>query len=98
MTGKNDRLRHVLAGALLAAVVVAPGTTAAQAKGRGGTVQTTTLMRIPESLRVEHEAIHAELVRATNEPGAVGKAARELAAVLHPHFVREEQIALPPLG
>lgn len=54
--------------------------------------------RIPESIRVEHEEIHAELVRATEAPGAVGVAARELAAVLHPHFVREEQIALPPLA
>ena len=57
-----------------------------------------SLIRIPESLRVEHEAIHQELVRATKAPGAVGAAARELAAVLHPHFVREEEIALPPLG
>jgi hypothetical protein len=28
----------------------------------------------------------------------VGDAARELARVLQPHFVREEEIALPPLG
>ena len=53
---------------------------------------------IPESIRIEHEKIHTELVRATKLPGPVGAAARELAAVLHPHFVREEQIALPPLG
>lgn len=55
-------------------------------------------IRIPESMRAEHEEIHAELVRATKVPGPVGEAARSLAAVLHPHFVREEQIALPPLG
>ncbi len=53
---------------------------------------------IPESLRVEHAKIHNELVRATNLPGPVGAAARELAGVLHAHFVREEEIALPPLG
>jgi hypothetical protein len=35
---------------------------------------------------------------ATKAPGSVGEAARELAQVLHPHFVREEEIALPPLG
>ena len=58
----------------------------------------TTLIRIPESMQSEHGAIHEELVRATNAPGPVGAAARELAAVLHPHFVREEEIALPPLG
>lgn len=53
---------------------------------------------IPSSLRAEHDAIHAELETATKAPGAIGTAARELAAVLHPHFVREQEIALPPLG
>jgi hypothetical protein len=54
--------------------------------------------RIPESVRGEHEAIHAALVEATQAPGSVGEAARALAAILHPHFVREEQIAMPPLS
>lgn len=53
---------------------------------------------IPQSMRVEHAKIHEELVRSTKAPGAVGQAARALAEVLHPHFVREEQIALPPLA
>lgn len=53
---------------------------------------------IPASIRAEHEHIHAELTAATKVPGRVGAAAKRLAAVLHPHFVREEQIALPPLG
>ena len=53
---------------------------------------------IPESMRLEHAEIHDALTRATKAPGRVGAAARELAAVLHPHFMREEQIALPPLG
>jgi hypothetical protein len=53
---------------------------------------------VPESMRREHAEIHAALERATKEPGRVGVAARELVEVLHPHFVREEQIALPPLG
>ena len=57
-----------------------------------------TLLRVPESIRAEHEEIHEALVRATKVPGRVGEAARALAAVLHPHFVREEQIALPPLA
>lgn len=55
-------------------------------------------IRIPESMRLEHEEIHEELVRAMKLQGRVGDAARELARVLHPHFVREEEIALPPLG
>ena len=53
---------------------------------------------IPASIKAEHEEIHAALVTATKAPGRVGEAARSLAAVLHPHFVREEEIALPPLA
>jgi hypothetical protein len=55
-------------------------------------------IRIPESLRIEHDEIHSELVRATTLRGRVGEAARELARILHRHFVREEEIALPPMG
>ena len=55
-------------------------------------------IQIPQSLQTEHEAIHSALVRATKAPGGVGAAARELAAVLDPHFEREDEIALPPLG
>jgi len=53
---------------------------------------------IPKPLQIEHEELHARLVKATREPGAVGEAAREVARVLHPHFVREEEFALPPLA
>lgn len=53
---------------------------------------------IPRSIEAEHSAIHSALVEATNAAGPVGVAAKELARVLHPHFVREEEIALPPLG
>lgn len=53
---------------------------------------------IPASMRAEHAEIHGALEEATRLPGPVGEAARELARVLHPHFVREEQIALPPLS
>ena len=53
---------------------------------------------IPRSIQIEHAAIHAALVDATKAAGPVGAAAKELARVLHPHFVCEEEIALPPLG
>lgn len=53
---------------------------------------------IPKPLQVEHEELHARLVKATKEPGALGEAAREVARLLHPHFVREEEFALPPLA
>ena len=50
---------------------------------------------IPGPLQVEHEELHERLVAATKAPGEVGAAAREVARVLHPHFVREEEFALP---
>ena len=54
--------------------------------------------QIPQSLKAEHDELHAELARATKEPGEIGAAAREVARILHPHFVSEEEFALPPLG
>lgn len=53
---------------------------------------------IPEPLRAEHAELHTELAEATKAGGRVGEAAREVASRLHPHFVREEEFALPPLA
>jgi hemerythrin HHE cation binding domain-containing protein len=53
---------------------------------------------IPQPLVTEHGALHETLARAVKEPGALGVAARQVEAVLHPHFQREEEIALPPLA
>jgi hypothetical protein len=55
-------------------------------------------LEIPASLREDHAHIHGALVTATQMEGRVGEAARALAQILHPHFVREEEIALPPLA
>jgi hypothetical protein len=54
--------------------------------------------KIPKALVDEHEELHAELVKLTLARGKVGEAARLVAAVLHPHFTKEEEYALPPLG
>lgn len=59
---------------------------------------TPSELRIPPSILAEHAEIHAALEEATRVPGPVGAAAKQLAAVLHPHFVREEQVAQPPLA
>lgn len=56
------------------------------------------MIAIPQSLQAEHHEIQEALAEATRVPGRVGAAATELAAVLHPHFERENEIALPPLG
>lgn len=54
--------------------------------------------KVPEVLKGEHEELHATLARATREPGALGAAARTVANRLHPHFVKEEEFALPALA
>jgi hypothetical protein len=53
---------------------------------------------IPQPLQSEHDELHAELVKATNAGGKIAEAAKAVAALLHPHFVKEEAYALPPLG
>jgi hypothetical protein len=54
--------------------------------------------KIPESLELEHEELHRQLVKTIEEGGKVGEAAKAVADVLHPHFEKEEEYALPPLG
>lgn len=71
---------------------------AAQSQQARETPMVDIRIAIPQSVMAEHDELHEMLERATHAKGAVGDAARELARVLHPHFVREEQIALPPLG
>jgi iron-sulfur cluster repair protein YtfE (RIC family) len=55
-------------------------------------------VKIPEPLKLEHEELHAELVRATKTGGKTEQAAKNVAKILHDHFVKEEDFALPPLG
>jgi hypothetical protein len=54
--------------------------------------------KIPKSLQLEHQELHRELAKATREPGRLGEAAKNVAAILDPHFRKEEEYALPPLG
>lgn len=83
---------------MLAAMAVSYPALAQQTTRPEGTMSHPTALDIPASIRAEHDEIHAALERATQATGRVGEAARALAKILHPHFVREEQIALPPLG
>lgn len=53
---------------------------------------------IPKSLKIEHEKLHAELARATQVVGKIGDSAKTVAKILHPHFMKEEEYAMPPLG
>ncbi len=53
---------------------------------------------IPLSLKEEHAEIHGQLAKLKKVPGKVGDAAKTVAKVLHPHFLLEEEIAMPLLG
>jgi hypothetical protein len=53
---------------------------------------------VPKSIKLEHEELHEDLEEATMEPGSVGDAAKAVQEVLQPHFLKEEEFALPPLG
>ena len=53
---------------------------------------------IPKAMKAEHDELHADLVEATKAGGRTGEAAKAVAKVLHHHFVKEEEYALPPLG
>lgn len=55
-------------------------------------------MIIPRPLTLEHKELHGELVQAIRTPGQIGKAAQRVAKILHPHFLKEEEYALPPIG
>ena len=87
----------VTAGLLVTALPIAPDASTGPGQATQGSAQPSAIA-IPHSLQTEHEEIHQALLAATRAPGRVGTAAKELAAVLHPHFERENQIALPPLG
>jgi hypothetical protein len=55
-------------------------------------------IHITPILKHDHEELHAELVAATKAGGRIGAAAEAGARAFHPHFVKEEEYALPPLG
>ena len=55
-------------------------------------------LEMPLPVRAEHEMLHTTLIEASKAPGRVGQNARTLTSLLEPHFVREEQMAMPLLG
>ena len=80
-------------------VMVVPKTPGAYDRpGRAEAAVQQPVIAIPPSLQAEHHEIHEALLEATRVRGQVGAAAKELAAVLDPHFERENEIALPPPG
>jgi hypothetical protein len=50
-----------------------------------------------ESVRNEHQKLFAAVEQAANEPGRLGRTAREVLGLLQAHFTQEEQYVLPVL-
>jgi hypothetical protein len=90
------RHKEISSFVLVLAIAAMPAFAAAQ----GGAHQEgkAAMLEIPHALKVEHEKLHADLSAATKLPGKTGEAAKHVAAVLHEHFVSEEEFALPPLA
>lgn len=86
--------RRIAPSLALAAILAMSIPTVGNAQHAGGAGHAT----IPSSIRDEHREVQDELGRAAKLAGRTGVAARALAALLAPHFEREEQIALPPLS
>ena len=54
-------------------------------------------LKVPEALRLRHEAFIAEFTRATKEKGKVGDAARKIEKLAEAHFAKAKE-AFPPLA
>lgn len=54
--------------------------------------------KTPDSLNAEHEELHKMLRQATKLSGKIGDTAKALAKLMHQHFIKEDEYALPPLG
>jgi hypothetical protein len=52
------------------------------------------MLDIPATLKIEHENLHADLAAAIKMPRQTGQAAKQVAVVLHEHFVSEEEFAM----
>jgi hypothetical protein len=78
----------------VAAGLVAGAAAGGQHEARAHGTSFTT----PASIEAEHEELHSELAAVGKMPGRTGAAARHVAELLHPHFVSEEEFALPPLA
>lgn len=55
-------------------------------------------LKIPESLRQEHQELKDELAWAVELENRTGEAARAVADLFRPHSVKEEEFVLPPLA
>ena len=56
------------------------------------------IFKIPDALKIGHDELRAELVRASTMHGPIGEAAGRVARICLPHFEREEETMFPVFG
>ena len=87
--------------ALLLAILIVGGFDRALARGDEPSPESkddkALALKVPESLRLRHEAFIAEFTRATKDPGKVGDAARSIEKVAVAHFAKGKEV-FKPLG
>lgn len=86
--------------AFLALLVTAPAgcRTTSDAGNSTQQIEPAGERHIPDSLVAEHLNLQRQLKEAMNSGGQTGTAARAVADQLEPHFLKEEEYALPPLA
>ena len=84
--------------AFLALPIVIAGSASAQGGKPSSDRPNSQGLSIPSSIQAEHKELHAHLAKVRQSGGRTGDAAREVEKLLQPHFVKEEQFAMPPLG
>lgn len=94
--GSGVALPAVLA-ALLAVAALGPGRAGGTAAPADGGADKPLELEMPGSLRMRHEAFHADFVKATKEGGNVGEAARSIEKLAEAHFAKAKE-AFAPLG
>lgn len=82
----------------LALSLITPGGASAQAPRPSSAHGNDQRSLIPSSIEAEHEKLHAHLGKILKSGGRTGTAAMQVEKLLQPHFVKEEEFALPPLG
>lgn len=95
-----NRRNAIKAIACTAVVKALPDSAAAAAESEQSKPdrEKTMEIKIPASLQAEHQELHEELVSLTKAGGKTAEAAEAVAKALHPHFRKEEELAMPPLG
>lgn len=86
-------IKHSASSAVFAVITMLPAAAIAQGAAPAGAHPA-----IPSSIQSEHKELHARLAKTINAGGRTGAAAKEVERLLAPHFRKEEQYAMPPLG